>query len=99
MKNNPKGSCCIQVLKVNGKKEYSYMAEVILTPEDAKMALPVDEEQDIVKILINKKSFYLAVLRTFPQAEGEVKKIIAFSNGERINLSIFERLMLWRKKL
>ena len=99
MKSNPEGTCYIEVLTVNGKKVYSYKAEVLLTPEEAKTALHSDKENNAKNIIITKKGFYLAVLRTFPQTEDEVKKIIAFSNGDRIALSIFEKLMLWLKKL
>ena len=74
MKNNPKGSCYIEVLTVNGRKAYSYKVDVLLTHEEAKTALPAYEEHDAVNILINKKSFYLAVLRNFPRTEDEVKK-------------------------
>lgn len=55
-------------------------------------------DQNVEIIWISKKSFILATVRSFPTEHAEVEEIIKYSEGQKIKLSIFERIMVWLKQ-
>lgn len=97
MKRRENGSFYIQVDRRDKTTSYTYLMDVVLSPEEAEMALPVEGGAQYEKIEISKAAYNLAVLRTFPQTESEVQEIINYSKGKPTKISIFEKIILWLK--
>ena len=90
------GDFWICVTASDNQKEYSYIADILLSEEEASSTMEVDTTGlEYEKIKICKKSYTLAQLRFYPDDEEEIHEIINYSRGIRIKLTIWERIILF----
>jgi len=93
------GDYWICVTVSDNQKEYSYMADILLSEEEVRTTLEVSATGlKYEKVRICKKSYILAQLRLYPEEEEEVNEIISYSRGMRIKLTIWERIILFLRR-